>query len=121
MLQLIAAALLVSPAATAPAPLDSEALRGIFLNGYNTYLVEPRPSGVIISNPKSEIFRPNGTWKKGRFGPEGWYAIEGNQLCVSVDGMPKHCRTLIPQVGNFYLLVDVADGSKAVLELSQVK
>ena len=120
MLPLIAAALLVASAAKAPAPLEGDALRGIFLNGYNTYLVEPLPPGVIVSHPSSEIFRPNGTWKKGRFGPEGWYAIEGNQLCVSGDNLPKHCRMLIPQGRNLYVLVDVSDGSRAVLELSQV-
>ena len=120
MLPLIAAALLVASAAKAPAPMESDALRRIFLNGYHTYLVEPLPPGVIVSHPSIEIFRPNGTWKKGRFGPEGWYAIEGNQLCVSGDNMPKRCRALIPQGGNLYLLVDVADGSTAVLELSQV-
>jgi hypothetical protein len=106
MLQLIAAYLLIASAPNTSVPLRGKELRRIFLNGYNTYLVEPLPPGVIVSHPSSEIFRPNGTWKIGRFGPEGWYAIEGDRLCVSGDNLPKRCRTLIPQGGNLYLLVD---------------
>ena len=93
------------------------------LNGYNTYLAAPRSPDLIVDHPRGELFRPNGTYHRslGRTGLEGWYAIEGDWLCVAGDGIPKQCRKLIPQGGNSYLLVDVVDGSKAVLELSQVK
>jgi len=123
MLKLIAASLLVASGATTPAPLNGEALRRIFLNGSNTYLSAPRNPDVIVDHPSVELFRPNGTYSRriGRFGPDGWYAIEGDRLCVSGDGIPKQCRKVVPQGGNLYLLVDVADGSEAVLELSQVK
>lgn len=123
MLRLIDAILLVAWAPTTPAPLDGEALRGIFSNGYNTYLAAPRSGDVIVDHPSHELFRPNGSYSRrvGRFGPEGRYAIEGDRLCVSGDGIAKQCRKLFPQGGSLYLLVDVADGSKVVLELSQVK
>jgi len=123
MLQLIAASLLVVSAPTTPAPLDGEALRRIFLNGYNTYLTPPRSADIVVDHPDQELFRPNGSYSRrvGRFGPDGLYAIEGDRLCVSGEGIPKQCRKLIPQGGNWYLLVNVADGSKAVVELSQVK
>ena len=124
MIRLIATSVLVALAPATPAPLNGEALRRIFLNGYNTYLTAPRsPDDVIVSHPSSEMFRPNGTYTRrtGRFGPEGWYAIEGDRLCVSGDGIPKQCRKLIPQRGNLYLVIDVADGSRTVIELSQRK
>ena len=123
MIRLIAASALVASASATPAPLDGEALSRIFLNGDNTYLAAPRSPDVIVGHPSHELFRPNGTYSRriGRFGPDGWYAIEGDRLCVSGDGIPNQCRMLIPKGANLYLLVDVVDGSEAVLELSQVK
>jgi len=106
-----------------PTPLDGDALRRLFLNGYNTYLTPVRSAEVLIDHPSGELFRPNGTYSRrsGRFGPDGWYSIEGDRLCVTGDSIPKQCRKLIPQGRKTYVLVDVADGSRAVMELSQQK
>ena len=104
-------------------PLDGEALRRLFSNGYNTYLAPVRSGEVVIDHPPHELFRPNGTYSRrtGRFGPDGWYAIEGDRLCVTGEGIPKQCRKVIPQEGKFYLLIDVSDGSQALMSLWQVK
>jgi hypothetical protein len=124
------AVLLVSGCATAgamspgmSAPLNGEALRRLFLNGYNTYLAPVRPGEVITDHPSSELFRPNGTYSRrtGRFGPDGWYAIEGDRLCVTGDGIPKQCRKVVPQGGKTYLLIDVSDNSQALMNLWQVR
>jgi hypothetical protein len=124
------AALLMSGCATSGtpsvgmvAPLDGEALSRIFSNGLNTYLTAVRSGNVIIDHPSGELFRPNGTYYRslGRTGLEGWYSIKGNRLCVAGDGIPKQCRKLIPLRDRTYLLVDVANGSRAAMELSQQK
>ncbi len=122
MLRLAIASLLSTWVATASTPLDGETLRRIFLHGLNTYLTETHPD-VIIDHPYYEAFMSNGAYLRGSgpFYREGTYGVEGNRLCVEGEGIPKQCRKLIPQGGNLYLLVDVADGSKVVLALRQVK
>ena len=101
--------------------LDGEALRRLFLNGLNTYLTPVRSGEVVISHPPGELFRPNGTYHRslGRTGIEGWYGLEGAQLCVWGDSIAKQCRKVISQDGKTYLLVDVADRSRALMTLSQ--
>ena len=108
---------------TATKHLDNAALRRLFVSGYYTYLTPVRSGEVIIDHPPGELFRPNGTYQRilGRTGLEGWYAIEGNGLCVWGEGLTKQCRMVIPLGGKVYLLVDVADGSRSVAELSQQK
>jgi len=103
--------------------LDGEALRRLFSNGFNTYLAPVQPSEGVAFHRRSELFRPNGTYHRslGRIGLEGWYAIEGDRLCVTGDGIPKQCRKVAPQGGKIYLLIDVSDNSQALMEFWQVK
>lgn len=103
--------------------LDGTELRRLFLNGYNTYLAPVRASDVNVGHLPHELFRPNGTYSRrtGRFGPDGSYAIEGNLICVTGEGIPKQCRKVIPQDGKAYLLIDVSDNSLVLMKLWQVK
>jgi len=130
LLCLSAALLLSSGCATAgttshglAASLDGEALRALFSSGCNTYLEPIRAGDVVVSHPPHELFRPNGTYSRrtGRFGPDGWYAIEGDRLCVTGDGIPKQCRKVVPQGGETYLLIDVSNNSQTLMKLRQVK
>lgn len=103
-------------------PLTGDALRLLFSTNYNVYLT-PRSGDVIVSHPRSELFRPNGTyWRStGRTGLEATYAVEGDLLCVHGDRIPKQCRKVIPQTGKTYLLIDISNNSQALMDLSQVK
>lgn len=129
--QYLCAALLLSsgcatasaPSAAMSSPLDGRGLSLLFLNGYNTYFAPVRSGEVVIDHPAHELFRPNGTYSRrtGRFGRDGWYAIEGDQLCVTGDGIPKQCRKVVPKGGEIYLLIDVSNNSQALMKLWQVK
>lgn len=111
-----------TPPMSAMTPLNGEALRRLFSTDYHTYLT-PRSGAVIVSHPRSELFRPNGTYWRGtgRTGLEGTYAVEGDLLCVLGDRIPKQCRRVVPQGGNTYLLIDVSDSSQALVDLSRVR
>jgi len=108
-------------ASEAGRPLDGEALRRLFLNGLNTYLIPVQRAEGVAFHRRSELFRPNGTYWRGmgRTGIEGWYGLEGAQLCVWGDSIAKQCRKVLPQGGAIYLLIDVANNSQALMELSQ--
>lgn len=112
-----------APPMSAMTPLSGDELRRLFSEGYHVYLTPSSAGDVIVDHPPGELFRPGGSYRRilGRTGREGNYTIEDNRLCVWGDGISKQCRTLIPQGDKNYLLVDVADGSRAVMELSRQK
>jgi hypothetical protein len=103
--------------------LNEEALRCLFLSGYNTYLKPIRFTKIVIDHPPHELFRPNGAYARstGRTALEGTYVVEGNHLCVMGNGIPQQCRKVIWRGGMTYLLIDASDGSDALMVLSQVK
>lgn len=101
--------------ATRP-PIEGDALRTLLRD---VFVALPRAPGVL-TRQLGEVFRYNGAYERiaywGR--RQGTFSIEGDAVCIEGPSLARQCRRVILLSDDNYSLVDVEDGTSAIVTIS---